>query len=175
MCYPGFFTPRTFLFWLRWFLDVWRHSYREVVPPLPGPAAERTINWVFWDSLSLPSSVAGTDPNLSLGSTQVKALQETEEVLSGSHLQLKGGKNLSAERRSLERKKWCSYGGQLKYSAWGYSLEKKKSIKQTRRSVRENFYFNSQLWDCASDHVHQKGDVLHAEFPDAVWKENTIG
>ena len=50
-----------------------------VVPPLPGPAAARTINRVFWDTPSLPSSVAGTDANLSLGSTQVTALQEAEE------------------------------------------------------------------------------------------------
>lgn len=58
--------------------------------------------------------------------------------------------------------------GQLKPNAWGYcSLKKKpkKSIEQTRRSIRENFCFNSQLWDCASDHVHQKGEVFHAELP----------
>lgn len=46
-----------------------------------------------------------------------------------------------------------------------FRKKKKKSIKQTRRSVRENFYFNRQLWDCASDHVHEKGDVFHAELP----------
>lgn len=71
--------------------------------------------------------------------------------------------------RVWSRKQWCSCGGQLKPNAWGYcslgKKKKKKSIKQTRRSVRENFCFNSQLWDCASDHVHQKGDVFHAELP----------
>lgn len=75
---------------------------------------------------------------------------------------LREEKNLSAERR----KQWCSYGGQLKPNAWdNCSSEKKKSIKQTRRSVRENLYFDSQLWDCASNHVHQKGDVFHAQLP----------
>lgn len=54
-----------------------------MVPPLPGLASARSTNWVFWDIAPLPSSVAGTDPNLSLGSTQVTALQETEEGESG--------------------------------------------------------------------------------------------
>lgn len=79
---------------------------------------------------------------------------------------LREEKNWVQKDQVWSRKKWCSYGGQLKPNAWGYcSLEKKKNIKQIRRSVRENFYFNSQFWDCAGDHVHQKGDVLHAELP----------
>ena len=54
-----------------------------VVPPLPGLTAARTVNGVFLETLSLPSSVAETDPKLSHGSTQGTALQETEEDEEG--------------------------------------------------------------------------------------------
>lgn len=47
-------------------------------------------------------------------------------VFSESHLQLKGGENLSAEGPSLEQETVVFLWGQLKPNAWGYrSLEKK--------------------------------------------------
>lgn len=54
-----------------------------VIPPLSGPATARIVNWVFWDTTPLLSSVSGADTNLYLGSTQVTALKETGKVSRG--------------------------------------------------------------------------------------------
>lgn len=48
---------------------------------------------------------------------------------------------------------------------WFFREKNQEHVKQTRRSMRENFYFSSKLWGCASNHVHQKEDVFHGELP----------